>query len=373
MSNESYNNCIAQLQRIFVEESLKLHCLLLTDSYKRRSLLILIENFIYLEWSQNKFTLLKHPIIRIIGLELFKIAGEIQFSQEKIWFTGTSKVCLFNLVPHSSSSTQTSCYIKKSVENSQLLNSVTYFSIGITLLGLTNANVSSEQYNIFFKRLDIIFSSSTSAFVQTLIENDERFLITFIAIMKLYSTSQNILPTILNPELIFFILLQKVNFDTSVFIDWAYSEPELCFLLLKSFTQYFKQITFKQFKIIFQKLKNENYQLSTNFVIQHIKESSPPSNHNNINNFKFNIEELHGEKTIYKQIEISTQPKNIILEKLEDHFNNYEIFEHSFILFCEELSIKLNKLADALNFPSEKICQNLLLIISIISNQKRIK
>uniref|UniRef100_A0A1I8B2T9 N-terminal Ras-GEF domain-containing protein n=1 Tax=Meloidogyne hapla TaxID=6305 RepID=A0A1I8B2T9_MELHA len=170
-------------------------------------------------------------------------------------------------------------------------------------------------------------------------ENDERCLLTFIAIMR-------------------------------VVIDWAYSEPELCFILFKSFTLCFSQMNFQQFKNIFQRLKTQHLQQSSH-IIQHIQES--PSSLDNINEFKFNIEELHGEKLISKQIVISTQPKYSILEKSEDDFElqyNFEAFQNSFLSFCEELMIKLNQLTGALNFPSEKICQNLSLIISIILNEK---
>nr|CAD2144980.1 unnamed protein product [Meloidogyne enterolobii] len=205
-------------------------------------------------------------------------------------------------------------------------------------------------------------------------ENDERCLLTFIAIMRLHSLGQNKIlhPKMLDPELIFIVLLRKINFDSFVIIDWAYSEPELCFLLLKSFTHYFSKFNFQQFEITFQRLKDHHLQQSSNLLIHRIQESPSSSSNNNISNFKFDIEELHGEKLISKQIIISTQPKYSILEKSEDDFElkyNFETFQNSFLSFCEELIIKLKQLGRALNFPSEKICQNLSSIKSIILNE----
>uniref|UniRef100_A0A914KY26 Uncharacterized protein n=1 Tax=Meloidogyne incognita TaxID=6306 RepID=A0A914KY26_MELIC len=49
-------------------------------------------------------------------------------------------------------------------------------------------------------------------------ENDERCLLTFIAIMRLHSLGQNKIlhPKMLDPELIFIVLLRKINFDSFV-------------------------------------------------------------------------------------------------------------------------------------------------------------
>lgn len=262
---------------------------------------------------------------------------------KKVWFAGTSNAKIFNLAPNSS--IHSSFDSPKFVENIRS-NSIIYFSIGIILLGLAEEeiifyNISKEQINIFFNRLELIFSSSPNIFVYFLMENDERCLLTFIAIMR-------------------------------VIIDWAYSEPELCFLLLKSFTHYFSKFNFQQFEITFQRLKDHHLQQSSNLLIHRIQESPSSSSNNNLTNFKFDIEELHGEKLISKQIIISTQPKYSILEKSEDDFElqyNFETFQNSFISFCEELIIKLKQLGRALNFPSEKICQNLFSIKSIILNE----
>uniref|UniRef100_A0A915NVD6 Uncharacterized protein n=1 Tax=Meloidogyne floridensis TaxID=298350 RepID=A0A915NVD6_9BILA len=372
----SFNNCIEKLTEFFDGENEKINSFLLHESPKRRRLFTIFENFIQLEWHQNKFTLLKHPLICRISLEIFNFAGEIQFTNDKIWFAGTSNVKISNLAPNSS--IHSSFDSPKFVENIRS-NSIIYFSIGIILLGLAEEeiifyNISKEQINIFFNRLELLFSSSPNIFVYFLMENDERCLLTFIAIIKLHSLGQNKIlhPKMLDPELIFIVLLRKINFDSLVIIDWAYSEPELCFLLLKSFTHYFSKFNFQQFEITFQRLKDHHLQQSSNLLIHRIQESPSSTSNNNLTNFKFDIEELHGEKLNSKQIIISTRPKYSILEKSEDDFElqyNFEIFQNSFISFCEELIIKLKQLGRALNFPSEKICQNLFSIKSIILNE----
>ncbi|CAK5078904.1 unnamed protein product [Meloidogyne enterolobii] len=215
-----FNNCIEKLTEFFDGKNEKISSFLLHESPKRRRLFAIFENFIQLEWHQNKFTWLKHPLICRISSEIFNFAGEIQFTNEKVWFAGSSNVQIFNLAPNLS--IHSSFDSPKSVENTRS-NSIIYFSIGIILIGLAEeeiifSNISKEQINIFFNRLELLFSSSPSIFVYFLMENDERCLLTFIAIMKLHSSEQNkiLLPKMLDPELIFIVLLKKINFDSLV-------------------------------------------------------------------------------------------------------------------------------------------------------------
>jgi len=133
--------------------------------------------------------------------------------------------------------------------------------------------------------------------------------------------------SLLDPDIILLSLLQKLHFDSLVttiiklhilnfhcqtFVDWIYSEPELSYVFLKTYSQHLAQLSMQQIYDICNRYNMDILIILKNFWYRFCKlpqnneakydinrmemDSSPSSSESNLT---FAIEELHGEQTVH--------------------------------------------------------------------------
>lgn len=338
--------------------------ILLTDTSERRSLFYVIEQFLLLDWQQNNYKSLSHPLIYQICDALLLIADQIQFSDSKIWFGGTSNVRTYSLTCSDSKTTQaTDVTANENYQRRQ--NSVPYFSICILMLSLTNRStdiIAKEHVKQFFRRLESEFCSSSLLLIDVLLENDERCLSTLIALLKMRYTVNDdfLIPGMLNPTTLFILLLCKIEFDPMVPIDWICSEPELTYLFLKSYSFQFSQLSSKQIFKICNSIQEIPKIDEFKYDIVRVETDLPKQTQ-----FHFEIEELHGEQNVIRHIVIPTDSNDLISKRKIEEFPDSKNLFKSFSSFCANLKTKLNKLSNSLHLSVTHISKNLSAIESL--------
>ncbi|VDD85944.1 unnamed protein product [Enterobius vermicularis] len=192
-NEEQLKNCFENFSEILSENFLTVE-----DSAPRRSLLFIIEKLTLLCWQDCQYGKkpvldLYIPFINTAYNEMSKIVSRIQFSRFESWFGG----------------------IDRNAESKYPLSSTSFLSICIHLIGLSVHLREVKSIRNFILDLAVMVETNRELSVR-LIEHDE-----------------SELPPHFCPQLLFLNILQQIDFDYSVALDWLNSEPVAIAFILR--------------------------------------------------------------------------------------------------------------------------------------------
>uniref|UniRef100_A0A914HC49 Uncharacterized protein n=1 Tax=Globodera rostochiensis TaxID=31243 RepID=A0A914HC49_GLORO len=360
----------------------------IADTPLRRSLLATFWRFVQLDWIQNKFKHLGHPLSSQICTFIFVSMRNATFTNDRIWFGGVSRIRTFasaDLAAAHSEQRQRrhSSPIAAADDRTPMRqNSVAYFALGLTLIGFQEnieEIVPLDNLRQFLTKLDEMFVGSSNIFMDALLENDERCLQTMTAIQRINSnifcTNSLDVSTALAPDILALSLLRKIHFDPLVVIDWVSSEPELSFVFLKQFSHRLAQLQpheLLQLCAVYIKMPNSESAVADECRFELVRQPTNSSttttaqqqNDDDHNFMHFEIEELHGQQIVRKSVAVPTKTNHLIHQRRHctDCLPECSADElcQKVTTFSAELGQKLQKLAKKhLHFPAKSICANL--------------
>lgn len=190
------------------------------DSPSRRSLLFIVEKLVSFCWHSSQFGRhqLYHPLCDFIStlLKILRdVSPSIMFDSRDCWFGGISS--------------QSSTLKPKTA--------TAFVSICIHVAALSTKSCDKRSLSSFLTTLTR-FVDSCCGLSSALIENDERCLSTAVAFFHIKSANIN-LPNVFDPWSLFCCILQQIDFDHCVILDWLHSEAvtvPFLFRFLNGFT-----------------------------------------------------------------------------------------------------------------------------------------
>ncbi|KAL3086196.1 hypothetical protein niasHT_039988 [Heterodera trifolii] len=365
------------------------------DSPHRRSLLASLWRFVQLDLLRHQFKRIgHHPLASRISAFIFNDMRNAIFTNDRVWFGGVSRTQTFTTADLSAatnlnaSPSSSSNIVAGGEDRTQMRqNSALYFALGLTLIGFyekIEEVIPLETLRQFVANLNQMYAGSPNAFMDVLLENDERCLQTMAAIQRIFAsessgsnsnimallsnTNKNNVPTLLaSPDILALSLLHKIHLDPLQF------SHRLCQLL--STPKQLRQFSTNFLKTA-QNAKNAVLDSECRFQIvhHHQRQQNSADSDNNVQ-LQFSIEELHGQQSVLRDVFVPTK-MNCTIQQVQKQqqeqqrhdsmdlmmsSDEYECIseEHTLLAFCAELRRKLDTLSKHLHFPAKAICANL--------------